>query len=130
MMGYWNILVYSMPLLLLPVLQLPGWLNLAIIAVLFFCYVRTWRLQVRRRHANAVRSLKWGAENHCLLGLYSGQEQHLDLCEQAFLAPWLVILHFNNQRYGRRTLVLLPDMVDRDLFRKLRVRLKLELNSS
>ena len=127
-MGYWVRLVYSMPLLLLPVLQLPGWLNLAIVSALLVSFLRTWRLMAQRRHPKAVRTLRWGENKHCLLGLYSGQEHPLDLCEQAFLTPWMVILHFNSKQHHKRSLVLLPDMVERELFRKLRVRLKLELN--
>ncbi len=127
-MGYWAILVYCMPLLLLPVLQLPGWLNLATIAALLIGFIRTWRLMAQRRHPHAVRTLRWGEKQQCLLGLHSGREQSLDLCEQAFVTPWMVILHFNKQHYRKRSLVLLPDMVERELFRKLRVRLKLELN--
>ena len=127
-MGYWVILVYSMPLLLLPVLQLPGWLNLAIISALLIDFNRTWRLMAQRRHPSAVRTLRWGEKKQCLLGLHSGQDQSLDLCEQVFVTPWMVILHFNSQRHRKHSLVLLPDMVDRELFRKLRVRLKLEVN--
>jgi hypothetical protein len=49
---------------------------------------------------------------------------------QAFILPWLVILHFNSRRRNMRYLVLLPDMLDRQVFRKLRVRLKVEINRS
>lgn len=129
-MGYWTILVYSMPLLLLPVLQLPAWLDLAIVSVLFSGFIRTWCLQAQRQHPDAVRTLKWADNKHCLLGLHSGREQQLNLCTQAFVTPWLVILHFKSTGYRGRSLVLLPDMVDRELLRKLRVRLKLELNRS
>ena len=127
-MGYWAIPVYSMPLLLLPVLPLPGWLNLAISATLLISFIRTWRLMVQRRHPQAVRTLRWGEKQHCLLGLHCGREYRLDLCEQVFLTPWMVILHFKSSRYRRHSLLLLPDMVEAELFRKLRVRLKLELN--
>ena len=46
---------------------------------------------------------------------------------RVFILPWLVILGFNSRRRDMRYLVLLPDMLDQDIFRKLRVRLKLEI---
>lgn len=72
----------------------------------------------------------WGAEKHCLLGLYSGRQQEADLCSQVFILPWLVILHFQYRPRHKKYLVLLPDMVDREVYRRLRVRLKLEMNMS
>ena len=128
-MGYWVILVHSMPLLLLPMLQMPGWLNLAIILVLLVSFIRTWRLQVRQQHPDDVRSLHWGDNKHCLLELRSGKRQQRELCQQVFLTPWLVILYFKRTRHGRRSLVLFPDMVNGEPFRRLRVRLKLEINT-
>ena len=72
----------------------------------------------------------WGAEKHCLLGLYSGRQQEAELCSQVFILPWLVILHFQYRPRHKKYLVLLPDMVDREVYRRLRVRLKLEINRS
>jgi len=128
-MGYWVILVHSMPLLLLPVLQLSGGLNLGVMLVLLVSFIRTWRLQVRQQHPDAVCSLRWGDDKHCLLELRSGKQQQCELCQQVFLTPWLVILYFKRTRYGRRSLVLFPDMVNGEPFRRLRVRLKLEINT-
>ena len=42
---------------------------------------------------------------------------------------WLVILYFKCTCYGRRSLVLFPDMVNGEPFRRLRVRLRLEINT-
>lgn len=130
MLGCWVILVHAVPLLLLPVLQLAGWLSLVIAAGVLVSLIRAWRLQVQRQHPDAICSLVWGEGKHCLLGMYSGRQQEADLCTQAFILPWLVILHFNHQRRRKRYLVLLPDMLDCDVFRRLRVRLQLEINRS
>jgi hypothetical protein len=119
-----------MPILLLPVLHAGSWLNLVIVAAVVCSLVRSWRLQVRRQHPEAVCSMVWGAEKHCLLGLYSGRQQEADLCSQVFILPWLVILHFQYRPRHKKYLVLLPDMVDREVYRRLRVRLKLEMNMS
>ena len=128
MLGYWVIMAYGLPLLLLPFLQLPGWLNLAILILLFCGFISSWRSRVLLLHQDAVQLLHWGEEKHCLLGLRSGSQLQKVLCDQVFLMPWLVILYFNKTGSGKDSLVLLPDMVDPDAFRKLRVRLQLEIN--
>ena len=123
-------LVHAMPILLLPALPTSGWLSLAITAALFVSLVRTGRLQVSRHHPDAVCSMVWGEEKDCLLGLHSGRQEEVSMGAQAFILPWLVILHFNSRRRPMRYLVLLPDMLDHEMFRKLRVRLKVEINRS
>ena len=128
MMGSWVILVHAMPVLTLPVLQPGGWLSLAVLSAVLGSLLRSWRLQVRRHHPDAVCSLVWGEGRHCLLGLHSGQQEEASLCAQAFILPWLVILHFHSRQRHKKYLVLLPDMLDREVFRRLRVRLKLEIN--
>ena len=127
-LGYWVIMAYGLPLLSLPFLQLPGWLNLALLMLLPGGFIRTWRSQVLLLHQDAVQLLHWGEEKNCLLGLRSGSQQQKVLCNQVFLMPWLVILYFNKTGPGKDSLVLLPDMVDRETFRKLRVRLQLDIN--
>ena len=130
MMGEWVMLVHAMPILLLPALPTSGWLSLAVTAALFVSLVRTWRLQVSRHHPDAVCSMVWGEGKDCLLSLHSGGQEEVSMGAQAFILPWLVILHFNSRRRHMRYLVLLPDMLDRQVFRKLRVRLKVEINRS
>ena len=128
MLGYWVIMAYGLPLLLLSFLQLPGWLNLAILILLFCGFISSWRSRVLLLRQDAVQLLHWGEEKHCLLGLRSGSQLQKVLCDQVFLMPWLVILYFNKTGSGKDSLVLLADMVDRETFRKLRVRLQLEIN--
>jgi hypothetical protein len=130
LLGYWLLLVHGVPTLMLPVLQLSGWLSLAVFSALLCSLAWTWRLQVRRRHPDAVCAMVWGEDKDCLLGLYSGEQEKVSLSARAFILPWLVILHFNRQRRPARHLVLLPGMLGREVFRKLRVRLKLEINRS
>lgn len=128
MMGYWVILVHGAPLLVLPALQLSGWLGLAVSSAVLFSLVRSWRMQVRRHHPEAVCSVDWGEGKHCLLGLHSGRQEEVSLSAEAFVLPWLVILNFRNRRHYRQYLVLLPDMLDAETYRRLRVRMKLEIN--
>lgn len=128
MLGYWLLLLHGAPLLMLPALQLSGWLGLAVVAALLCSLVRSWRLQVRRQHPGAVCSMVWGDGKDCLLGRSSGRQESVSLCPRAFILPWLVIVHFHGRQRHSGYLVLLPDMLDREVFRKLRVRMKLEIN--
>lgn len=56
-----------------------------------------------------------------------GEETELALCGDSYLSTGMVILNFRNPVSGRRqSLVLVPAAVGADVFRRLRVRLKLE----
>jgi len=123
-------LVHTLPILLLPALPTSGWLSLAVTGALFVSLVRSWRLQVSRHHQDAVCSMVWGEDKDCLLSLHSGGQEEVSMCPQALILPWLIILHFSSRQRRNKYLVLLPDMVDREAFRKLRVRLKLEINKA
>jgi len=129
LLGGWVLLVHGAPLLMWPVLQPAGWVILAGTSALFFSLVRSWRMQVSRHHPDAVCSMVWGAGKDCLLGLHSGRQETVSMRARVFILPWLVILGFHSRRRNMRYLVLLPDMLDQDIFRKLRVRLKLEINN-
>ncbi len=128
-MGWWVMLIHGIPLLVLPALQLANWLSLAVVSVILASFTRTWRLQVRRQHPEAISSLVWSEDRRCLLRRCSGRQEETYLWTQAFIHPQLVIMHFGNGPLRRRYLVLLPDMLDHESFRKLRVRLTLEINT-
>jgi hypothetical protein len=61
------------------------------------------------------------------LTLRSGRETGATLRPFVFMQPWLVILHFRRDDGRTVRLVLLPDMLDADSFRRLRVRLLIDL---
>ncbi len=126
LMAAWLLLVTVAALLVLWLMPLPGWLSLFITSTVLFWLLMTWRKQVRRCHLDAVRSLVWGAGRQCRLMLHSGQQQVVELASRAFILPWLVILYFESPLWRPQQLVLLPDMLDADVFRRLRVRLKIE----
>jgi len=125
-MSAWLLLITAVALVVLMLLQLPGWLNLLIASAVLVGLLRSWRKLVRRSHPDAVRSLLWGEDMHCQLTLNSGQQQAVELASHTFILPWLVILYFEAPRWRQQQLVLLPDMLDTDVFRRLRVRLKIE----
>jgi len=124
----WLIGVHGVPLCLLPLLPLNAWLNLALVSAAGYSLLDAWRRQVRRNHPDAVCSLLWKDAGHCQLTLQSGQCQIVRQAAQAFILPWVVVLHFNTPRRRLRYLLVLPDMLDEDVFRRLRVRLKMAID--
>jgi hypothetical protein len=64
------------------------------------------------------------------LRLSSGRDIEARLMPQVFMLPWLVIMHFKSDRRRLHHLVLLPDMLEPGVFRRLRVRLMIELNQA
>ena len=127
-MAVWLLLVHVIPLCLLPVLQLSLWLNLLIVSTVLYSLLDGWRRQVRRSHPDAVRAVTWNDTQHCQLTLASGQHLDVSLASQAFILPWLVVLHFETPRRRCRYLPLLPDMLDEAVFRRLRVRLRITMD--
>lgn len=127
-MATWLIVVHLIPLLLLPALQLPSWLSLLLASLVIYSLLDSWRRQARRSHPHAVRSIVWMDARHCQLTLTSGQQLHVGLASQAFILPWLVVLHFNTPQRRFRYLPLFSDMLHEDVFRRLRVRLRITID--
>ena len=129
-MAVWLIGVHIGPLLLLPWLPLPAWLKLAIIPMVLYSLLDSWRRLIRRSHPAAVRRVIWQETEHCHLMLQSGKQLHVTLASQAFILPWLVVLHFRTPRQHFRYLPVLADMLDEEVFRQLRVRLRITMDQT
>ena len=127
-MAVWLIVVHAAPLLLLPWLPLPLWLKLAIASMVLYSLHDSWRRQVRRSYPDAVRGVIWKDAEHCSLRLQSGKQLDVTLASQAFILPWLVVLHFRTPRRRYRYLPVLADMLDEEVFRQLRVRLRIAMD--
>lgn len=127
-MAVWLILVHVAPLLLLPLLPLPPWLKLAISSMVLYSLLDSWRRLIRRSHPGAIRRVTWKDAEHCRLSLQSGKQLDVTLASQAFILPWLVILHFRSSRRRFLYLPVLADMLDKEVFRQLRVRLRIAMD--
>ena len=68
----------------------------------------------------------WHADGRWTLTLAAGREVEGRLLGSSYVSPALVVLNFRSGRWRNRSLVLLPDNLDPDLLRRLRVRLRLE----
>ena len=127
-MAGWLLLVHVIPLCLLPALHLSPWLNLLIVSTVLYSLLDGWRRQAHRSHPDAVQTVIWRDAQHCQLTLTSGQQLDVTLAAQAFIQPWLVVLHFNTPRRRLRYLAVIPDMLDATVFRRLRVRLRIAMD--
>jgi len=128
-MAVWLTGMHLSPLLLLPVLQFSPWLKLLLGSIVLYSLLDSWRRQVRRSHPDAIRSVVWKDTQHSQLTLTSGQQLDVVLASQAFILPWLVVLHFKTPDRRFRYLPVLSDMLDEDVFRRLRARLRMAIDA-
>jgi hypothetical protein len=120
----WLLLVHATALLVVALLPVPVAASITQAVAVLLSLAWHWRLRVSPRYPHAVRGLRWEAGGDCILKLASGEQLTTRLAARAFVMPWLVILYFQDRP---RHLVLLPDMLPTQVFRQLRVRLRLEL---
>ena len=129
-MGAWLMLTHTVPLLVWPLLPFAAWLLAPLATITGFSLWWHWRRYAVRVHKDAIRQLHWGAGQECRLLLVSGHQAAATLLPQAVVLRWLVILHFRGPGRQLRHLVILPDMLSSDLFRHLRVRLRISLQQA
>ena len=77
-----------------------------------------------RKH-NQSRLLIWKQANDWLISA-SGIMQPMQLQASSFISLWLAILNFKSENRTGVSLILFSDAVDKQQFRQLRVRLKVE----
>ena len=120
----WLLMLHAAALLVVTVLPVPVAASIALAVAVLLSLAWHWTLRVSQRYPHAVRGLRWEAGGDCILKLASGEQLTTHLAAHAFVMPWLVILYFQGRP---RHLVLLPDMLTTQVFRQLRVRLRMEL---
>jgi hypothetical protein len=120
-------LTHGAALGVLPVSGLPLLPVAALALGVVLSWYRTRRRAVQRRDPDGIEMLVWETGNHWRLTLRGGLETGARLRPFVFLQPWLAILHFRRDDGRAARLVLLPDMLDRESFRRLRVRLLIDM---
>ena len=98
-------------------------------------------LNVLLIHKSAITSLVWKNDNDWLVNLRSGELVYANLLSSSYVHPDMTVLNFRLQRqnkmvsgflseivsrYQSKSVVLLTDNIDKDSFRRLRVRLKIQ----
>jgi hypothetical protein len=126
----WLILVHVVAIMILPFMSLSVWVGLIILLLMLLSLWRAIRMHITSRHPDSVRAVQWREARSCQLYLSSGRDIEARLMPQVFMLPWLVIMHFRSGRGRVHHLVLLPDMLEPEVFRRLRVRLMIELNQA
>lgn len=91
-----------------------------IVASAVYLYLR----HVSLSHACAVVRLTWVRHGDWRLVTADGAEHGAELQGDSYVHPWLVILNFGLEPRGRTSVVLFPDSLHEDDFRRLRVRLR------
>ena len=104
-------------------LNIPVALRLAIAVAIVISFIGHWR-RTRENDPARIHRLVWEADDDWTLWCNDSTELVGQLRPDSYESIWLVILRLQLQQGGRRTLVLLPDMLDRQSFRRLRVRLR------
>jgi len=90
--------------------------------------VNLWRTlnQVLLKQRTAVHQFVWGADDDWTLITGDGQAKKAKLLATSYVQSWMTVLNFDvGQRFRPYSVVLLPDAIDPDVFRRLRVRLTL-----
>jgi toxin CptA len=78
-----------------------------------------------RRFPRAPVSLRIGGDGFLFLGLRNGSEAEAKVLDSSFVHPWITILNLRlaGGRWSRNV-ILLPECVDAEAFRRLRVWLR------
>ncbi|MDT8384687.1 MAG: protein YgfX [Gammaproteobacteria bacterium] len=105
-------------------------IKLGIAIVLAVSLVIAVRKQPGRTGEGGVQTLIWQADGDWLLETADGETLDARLHESTYVHPWLVVLNFRlTDRPGLLSFTLAPDALDKETFRALRVRLKVEGDS-
>jgi hypothetical protein len=90
-----------------------------------------WKYVIHSQYPNTIKRLIWRADGEWVLELASGKKLEAELLPNAYVHPWLVVLGFRDMETGRgRRLALFHDALEAELFRRLRVRLRLEAGTA
>lgn len=100
-------------------------LQLAILILIAISLIHALRTHVLRTNGYAIQSAEWDGGGEWTLFMASGKRVPAQLRASSYVQPWLVVLNFSTGRFSTNSLILVPDAIDPDLLRRLRVRLRL-----
>jgi len=106
-------------------LTLPLPIKLLLISAILVSYVYYLRRYALLTTSNAITAFELSEEKQCRLMTYSGETIHCVVESNSFIAPTLVILNLKNKlKRSLYSVVLLPDCMEKNEFRRLRMWLK------
>ena len=103
---------------------LAWWIDVLLCALIAASAAHIYLRHVSLSHARAVVRLVWTRHGHWRLVTADGAAHNAELQGDSYVHPWLVILNFTLQPGGGTSVVLFPDSLHDDDFRRLRVRLR------
>ncbi|SCZ86352.1 conserved hypothetical protein [Nitrosomonas mobilis] len=107
------------------ILDYPVAITLVTILLLVSSLAHTLWRHVWLQSAQSVVSLRLTGKDICEVRLLSNDYLNYMIDAGTFVAPYLTVLSLKTNRcFQRRTIVILPDSVDRESFRQLRVWLR------
>lgn len=115
--------VHAGALLLIPLLPLGAVLGTALAGLIAASFLGNYIARVQMRRDKSIVALVWGRDGDWLLIERGGRTPVCSLRPDSYVHPRLCLLNFAGERRG--SVVLLPDSLDSESFRRLRVRLGL-----
>jgi toxin CptA len=101
------------------------WWRVALGLVVLASYVHSWRRHVTMRGPGRITALRLSGAGLEILQGQEGAWLPVTVLDSSLVTPWLTVLHLKRQgRRGMLPLVLLPDMMLPEDFRRLRVWLR------
>lgn len=107
-------------------LAMPVWGLAALAGSVIVSFYYTVNTHVLGRGESSVCALLWDAEGDWTVTSCRGQQWAAKLLPGSYVHPRLMVLNFALESRGHRSVLLLPDSLDRNTFRRLLVRLRLE----
>jgi len=94
--------------------------------------IGVWLISLHAIHASSksVNKIVWDANDEWLLFFKDGSSTAVTLLGDSYIHPRLTVLRFKeSEKFLSRSVVLIKDNIHVDVFRRLRVRLKLSRGS-
>ncbi|MBS0424206.1 MAG: hypothetical protein JSR71_07220 [Proteobacteria bacterium] len=108
-------------------LALPLGVKAAFIVLLIASLIYYLRKDALLIAHDAIVALTLTEEMSCILTARSGQSMTCSLSDSTFVAPYLTVINLQpNERFFMRSVVILPDSIDAEEFRRLRIWLRWE----
>ena len=105
----------------------PFWLLLVATATALFSLSSSLGRHASRNHPQAIDRLVWSTDQQWFLYTAERNRYRATLLPPAFVQPYAVILSFRTDTGQTSHVFLIPGMLSDEAFRKLRVRLQLEM---
>ena len=120
---YLLLVIFLLCCLSIYLLAIDGLLKLFLCSALLTCFY------FQNKRVNHHVQLVWKENHDWLIDIYDKQYK-AGLLANSFVSPWLCILNFRLHNQSKKSVIIFPDAIDRQTFRRLRVKLKVLANKA